>query len=315
MAWLILTILLLIVGAVGLFAVVGNEGGSNGRFWGAITIVAAIGVELLITLIFSIQTLGTGQVGLVYNFAGKLTGTRQEAGVIWKAPWTHIRKESVQINREDFQLGSGGNNNDCQQPTSSTNLGCAVTEDQQEITADLAINYEVDPEHVFDLYKNVGANWRTKLIDSRVLQDFKEVTATYHTIAITNHREQLRRDTLARLKRELAPYSVTVTDFFIQNIGFSQTYQAAINAKQVQVQRAQQAEAKVAQARAEAQQVVQSAEGQAKAIELQGRALRNNPGVLKLRAIEKLNPNAQVVFCANAACPSFLGSLGSLGGK
>lgn len=294
MAWLILTVLLGIAAAVAVFVVIGNEGGSNGKFWGIVSLVVIAGLELIITLIFSIATLSTGQVGLVYNFAGKLTGVRDNPGVIWKAPWTSIRKESVQIQREDFALNKDN---------------AAVTNDQQEITANLAINYEVDPQHVFDLYKNVGANWKQKLIDSRVLQDFKEVTATYHTIDITNHREGLRKDTLDRLRHELAPYSITVTDFFIQNIGFSAAYQNAITAKQVQVQRAQQAEAKVAQSKAEAQQLVQKAEGEAKAIFLQGRALRNNPEVLKLRAIENLNPKAQVIFCANASCPSFLGSL------
>lgn len=166
---------------------------------------------------------------------------------------------------------------------------------------------------MFDLYKNVGPNWKVKLIDSRVLQDFKEVTATYPTIQITNHREQLRRDTLERLRHELAPYSVTVTDFFIQNIGFSKAYQDAITAKQVQVQRAQQAEAKVAQATAEAQQAVAAAQGQAKAISLQGRALRRYPEVLKLRALETLNPKAKVVFCARGDCPTLLGSLAPAG--
>lgn len=294
MAWLILTILLAIAGAAAVLFFVGNDKGSEGRFGAGIAIVFVVGIELIITLIFSISTLGTGQVGLVYNFAGKLTGTKQNPGVIWKAPWTSIHKESVQIQRENFPLG---------------NSNAAVTNDQQEITADLAINYEVDPNHVFDLYKNVGSNWKQKLIDSRVLQDFKEVTATYHTVDITNHREQLRRDTLARLRKELAPYSVTVTDFFIQNIGFSKAYQDAITAKQVQVQRAQQAEAKVAQSKAEAQQLVQQAEGQAKAIYLQGRALRKNPEVLKLRAIEKLNPRAKIVYCSSGDCPTFLGSL------
>jgi regulator of protease activity HflC (stomatin/prohibitin superfamily) len=301
MAWLILTILLGIVAAICVFVIVGNEGGTEGRFWGWIGLVVSGGIWILLSIIFSISTLSTGQVGLVYNFAGKLTGVKDSPGVIWKAPWTSIRKESVQIQREDF-------------PLSDTNA--AVTKDQQEITADLAINYEVDPQHVFDLYKNVGSTWKQKLIDSRVLQDFKEVTATYHTVDITNHREGLRKDTLNRLRHELAPYSITVTDFFIQNIGFSKAYQDAITAKQVQVQRAQQAEAKVAQATAEANQAIQKAKGEAEAIRLQGRALRQNPEVLKLRAIENLNPKAQVIFCANASCPSFLGSLvGSATGK
>jgi regulator of protease activity HflC (stomatin/prohibitin superfamily) len=300
MVWLVLTVIFVVIGAIGLFVFVAAAKGTDGRFGGAITVILALLAEVVLTLASSFALLGTGQVGLVYNFAGKLTGVKTQPGLIAKAPWTSIVKESVQIQREDFVLGAENS---------------AVTNDQQEITANLAINYEVDPQHVFTLYKNVGPSWKQKLVDSRVLQDFKEVTATYHTIDITNHREQLRRDTLARLKQELAPYSITVTDFFIQNIGFSQAYQNAITAKQVQVQKAQQAQAKVAQAHAEAQQAIQFAEGQAASISLVGHALQNFPEVLKLRALEHLSPKAEVIYCANASCPAFLGTLGDSAAK
>jgi len=296
MVWLVLTVVISVIGAIGLFVFVGSGPGGEARFGGAATVILCVLAEIILTLACSFATLGTGQVGLVYNFAGKLTGVKTQPGVIAKAPWTSIVKESVQVQREDFVLGDAN---------------AAVTQDQQEITANLAVNYEVDPQHVLALYKDVGSSWKQKLIDSRVLQDFKEVTATYHTIDITNHREQLRRDTLARLKAELAPYSITVRDFFIQNIGFSQAYQNAITAKQVQVQKAQQAEAKVAQAHAEAEQAIQFAQGQARSIALVGNALQNFPEVLKLRALEHLSPKAQVVYCANASCPAFLGTLGS----
>ena len=296
MVWLVLTVVISVIGAIGLFVFVASEPQGDGRLGGAATVILAVLAEIILTLACSFATLGTGQVGLVYNFAGKLTGVKTQPGVIAKAPWTSIVKESVQVQREDFVLGDAN---------------AAVTQDQQEITANLAVNYEVDPQHVLALYKDVGSSWKQKLIDSRVLQDFKEVTATYHTIDITNHREQLRRDTLARLKAELAPYSITVRDFFIQNIGFSQAYQNAITAKQVQVQKAQQAEAKVAQAHAEAEQAIQFAQGQARSIALVGNALQNFPEVLKLRALEHLSPKAQVVYCANASCPAFLGTLGS----
>jgi regulator of protease activity HflC (stomatin/prohibitin superfamily) len=77
------------------------------------------------------------------------------------------------------------------------------------------------------------------------------------------------------------------------------------------VQAALQAQAKVAQAKAEAQQAIEQARGEAQAIALRGRALRNNPEVLRLEAIDKLNPNAQVVICTGTTCPAFLpGSLG-----
>jgi hypothetical protein len=72
-------------------------------------------------------------------------------------------------------------------------------------------------------------------------------------------------------------------------------------------QQAQQAQAKVAQATAEADQRVAAAKGEAEAIELEGKALRNNPEVLRLRAINALNPKAQVIFCNTGDCPSILG--------
>jgi len=83
------------------------------------------------------------------------------------------------------------------------------------------------------------------------------------------------------------------------------------------VQKALQAQAKVAQARAEAEQQVARASGQAKAnlliaqaqakaLEVKGKALRDNPQILQLEAIDKLSPNASVIICTGTTCPSFL---------
>jgi cytochrome c-type biogenesis protein CcmH/NrfG len=97
-------------------------------------------------------------------------------------------------------------------------------------------------------------------------------------------------------------------DVFVNNVGYSEAYTNAIEAKQVQVQAALAAQAKVAQARAEAEQAVAQAKGEAEAISLRGKALHNNPEVLRLEAIDKLNPNDQVIICTGQTCPSFLPS-------
>lgn len=93
---------------------------------------------------------------------------------------------------------------------------------------------------------------------------------------------------------------------FVNNVAYSPAYTRAIEEKQVQVQSALRAEAKVAQATAEANQRIATARGEATSIALEGRALRHNPEVLKLKAINTLNPKAQIIFCANASCPSFI---------
>lgn len=211
--------------------------------------VIVLVIWLGFTVFLGLHNLGTGKVALLYSFSGKLTGTRENPGTFYTAPWNHVVQENVQTQTETFDLGQGNS---------------AVSKDQQPIYAKLVLNYRVDPKHVLDLYKNVGPNWKAKLVESRVLQDFKEVTATYPTIQITANREQLRIDTRKRLQAELSPYSIDVSDLFVSNIGFSDAYTQAIEAKQVQVQAAARAQAKVAQITAEADQQVAQAEGDKK---------------------------------------------------
>jgi regulator of protease activity HflC (stomatin/prohibitin superfamily) len=209
------------------------------------------------------------------------------------APWQHIKTENVAIQKDVFVFDQSSS---------------AVSKDQQPITATLVVNYQVEPENVVNLYKRVGPAWKTVLLDGRVPQDFKETTAQFTSPQITLNRPALRKITLSRLRRELSTYDIRVVDVFVNNVGYSEAYTNAIEAKQVQVQAALAAQAKVAQARAEAEQAVAKAKGEAEAISLRGKALHNNPEVLRLEAIDKLNPNAQVIICTGQTCPSFLPS-------
>jgi regulator of protease activity HflC (stomatin/prohibitin superfamily) len=118
-----------------------------------------------------------------------------------------------------------------------------------------------------------------------------------------------RKITLAWLRRKLSSYDIRVVDVFVNNVGYSQAYTDAIEQKQARVQAALQAQAKAAEAQAEAQQAVAKARGEAEAISLRGKALHNNPELLRLEAIDKLNPQAEVVICTGQTCPAFLASL------
>jgi len=146
-------------------------------------------------------------------------------------PWQHIRTENVAIQKETFVF-DGSNS--------------AVSKDQQPITATLVVNYEVEPQNVISLYKTVGPQWKTVLLDGRVPQDFKETTAQFTSPEITLNRPALRKITVGRLRDELGKYDVRVVDVFVNNVAYSPAYTDAIEAKQVQVQRALQAQAKVA---------------------------------------------------------------------
>lgn len=248
-----------------------------------------IGIAILVAIswffitgLLMIKTVGEREIGIVYNFTGTIAGKR-EKGWVTIAPWQHMEKENVAIQHEEFLFG----------PENS-----AVSKDQQDIFANLAVNYQIDAENVLDLYSRVGPSWKTIIIDARVPQVFKEVTSTFQTPEITERREALREQTRTRLTDELQEYDIDVVDVFITNLGFSELYSQAIEQKQKQVQDALQAEAKVKQVKAEAEQKIAEARGIAESNRLKQRSL--TPLLVQLEAINKLNPNVQYIVCPPA---------------
>lgn len=301
MFWIISTVILGVAFWGGIISlVVGTS--EDAKFGGGATAAIACVLWIIVSFIVSVHSVGQRQVAIVYNFSGTIAG-KKDPGVVFTAPWQHVKTENVGIQSEEFDLASDNS---------------AVSLDQQTVYAKLFLNFQVEPGHVVDLYKTVGPQWKHILLDARVLQDFKEVTAGFNAADITANRAALRSRTRARLEQELSPYDVRVVDFFIKNVSFSDAYDNAITARNVQKQKALQAEAKVAQVTAEAQQAVAQAKGQAtataeraageaRAISIKGAALKQNPQVLALTAIEKLNPNVQVIYTppgANLFLPS-----------
>lgn len=257
---------------------------------------AAAVIWVLLSGALMFHTVGQRQVGIVYNFSGTISG-KKDPGVITTAPWQHIRHENVGIQSEEFDLDASN---------------AAVSRDQQPIYARLFLNFQVLPKDVVSLYKNVGPNWKHILLDARVLQDFKETTATFDAASVTINRNQLRAKTRSRLEAELGPYDVKVVDFFVKNLSFNGAYNDAITARNVQKQRALEAQAKVAQVQAEADQAadkadgvrratIAQAKGEAEAIRIKGSALRANPQVLTLTQIEKISPRVSVIYIPTGA--------------
>lgn len=257
---------------------------------GILVVIIAVVLWVLLTGWMTVKTVGEREVGIVYNFTGTIAGKRDK-GWVTIAPWQHMEKENIAIQHAEFVFGQDNS---------------AVSKDQQDIFARLAVNYSIDAPNVLDLYRRVGPSWKETIIESRVPQVFKEVTSTFPTPRITEERVALREQTRARLIQELEPYDIDVVDVFITNLGFSDLYSQAIEQKQKQVQDALQAEAKVKQVEAEARQRVAEAEGEAKSnvARARGDASANRlrqrsltPRLIQWEAIQKLNPKVTMIIC------------------
>ena len=257
---------------------------------GALMMILAVIAWITVSGFMMVKTVGEREVGIVYNFTGTIAGKRDK-GWVTIAPWQHMEKANIAIQHTEYAFDKQNS---------------AVSKDQQDIFANLAVNYSLDAANVLDLYRRVGPNWKEIIVEARIPQVFKEVTSTFNTPQITEQREALRTQTREKLAAELAPYDIQVVDVFITNLGFSDLYSQAIEQKQKQVQDALQAEAKVKQVEAEARQRVAESEGEAKAniARARGEATANRlrqrsltPRLIQLEAIQKLNPNVEVIIC------------------
>src|SRR5438093_27286 len=142
MFWLIATIVLGLVGGGGLLW--GWNAPAVERAGGFITAGICLLVWVVLSFFGSLHNVGQREVGIVYNFSGTIAG-KKDPGVVMTFPWQHIKKENVGIQHDEFDLDASNS---------------AVSADQQPIYAKLAVNLQVDPERVVDLYKRIGPGWK-----------------------------------------------------------------------------------------------------------------------------------------------------------
>lgn len=237
------------------------------------------------TITASTESVDTGHVGVLYTF-GQITG-QTEDGLVWHKPWENVKQANVQVQYAYFE-----------------DIAAASAE-TQDVFFDVTINFSVSPVAVQRLYETVGADYYKKLIEPRVYTLFKDEAVAYNAVDVTTKRDELRLAVRQRLVDELSPYSITVSDVLIVNIGYSPQFNESIESKQVATQNALRAQEQVkqkefeaAQARAEAQGVADSilirAKGQADANLLLSASLTDR--VIQYEAIQRLNPNVQTIL-------------------
>lgn len=167
----------------------------------------------------------------------------------------------------------------------------AASNDLQQITATVAINFHVNPQDAAQIYQNIGADYQARVIDPAIQESIKSITANYTAEQLITQREKTREEILALLTTKLQSFGVNTDSLNIVNFAFSQTFNDAIEAKVTAQQNALAAQNKLAQVQFEAQQTVATAKAQAEAIQIQAQAIQQQGGAdyVKLQAINKWN--------------------------
>jgi len=233
---------------------------------------AIIGVAVIVVLLLGnpLGTVGAGERGILLRF-NAVTGTIYDEGLYFR--WPLIERViivDIKIQKEQADA-------------------TAASKDLQTVHSDVAVNFHIGAERVASIYQEVGIDYKQRLIDPTLQEAVKAITAKFTAEELITRREAVRDDIKALLKEKLEPRGIMVDEFNIVDFGFSPSFNSAIEAKVTAEQQALAAKNKLEQIKFEADQRIAEARGKSEAMRVESEALRTNPQILELRALEKWN--------------------------
>lgn len=216
-----------------------------------------------------IVIIGAGERGVVFSSISGLRPTVLNEGLNFRTPFIEsVRKISVRINKDDVKAEG-------------------ASKDLQIVTMDVAVNWRIIPEKVNTVYQQVGDEKEVflRIVTPAVSEVVKASSANKTAEEIITKRPDLKNEIDNRLRERLTAYNIELRDVSLVNVDFSKEFNAAIEAKQVADQQAQQAKFTAIKAEQEAQADINRAKGFAESQKLQQQTL--SPEFLQKIAIEK----------------------------
>jgi len=234
-----------------------------------VVLFAIIGLGALVSSIISIEP---GFVGIVFD-----KQTRDISPIPLHPGWSFVKPFTVQVIELETRIQK-----------EQVKAG-AASKDLQAASTDVALNYRIAPESAPWIFENIGLDYKARIIDPAIQESVKAATATYTAEELIIKRESVRNSIESSLRERLGKYRIEVDTLSITNFDFSPEFQKAIEEKQTAAQLALKAENDLARIKVEAAQIVATAEAEAKAIEIRGKALRDNPALVQLEFAQKWN--------------------------
>lgn len=142
----------------------------------------------------------------------------------------------------------------------------AASKDLQTVQAAIVVNHRLDKTRVVTLFREIGINYVSTVIEPAIQEAFKSGSAKYTAEALITNRSTVSLEIRESIAERLEPFGVIIDAVNITNFDFSTEFNRAIEEKMTAEQRALQAEKELERFKFEAQQKVETAKGEAEAI-------------------------------------------------
>jgi len=168
----------------------------------------------------------------------------------------------------------------------------SASKDLQTVSTEVTVNYRPSPNSVNTLYKEIGLDYESRVIQPAVEEVVKQVTAQYNAAELITKRPQVKADIESEITTRLNVYNIITDVISITDFQFSVLFAQAIESKVEAEQKAQKAENDLIRIEVEARQLEAQAEGlaaaniaeargEAEAISIINQALSTNPNYLE----------------------------------
>ncbi|MFB9952438.1 prohibitin family protein [Rhizobium puerariae] len=281
-------------------------------------IFAVLAIAALSVAFGSWYTIDQGERGVVLRY-GAIAGTA-EPGLGFKLPLIDsVVRISVQSKAAVYEHME------------------AYSRDQQPAVVKLSVNYRIPVDQVASVYEQYGSEdgLLSRLVERKVFEETKTVFGRFNAVTAIQECGRLNQE-IAQAIQDGVRGPVIVDSVQIENIDFSDAYEASIEQRmlaEVEVQKLRQnaerekvqaeitvtqananADARRAEAQAQADAVRLQAQAEAEAIRLRGDAeaqaikargdaLKDNPGLVSLTQAERWDGRLPTTMLPNGAVP------------
>lgn len=236
---------------------------------------------LLLMLFGCFSTIKTGEIGIKTRF-GKIIGSTTNEGIVFKLPFEQIKKINIKVqkyeNEEAFSTS---------------------TKDLQIVNnIKVAINYQIDGSRAVNLFKTVGTNYNTTVLEPAIQETIKAVFSKYTAEEIVTKRSEISLDMNNTLDERVKEYGINSVAVSINNFDFSESYNQAIEKKAVAEQEVETSKNQLEKAKIDAEKKKVEAQGEAEANALLEQSLTDQ--IIAQQFIEKWNGQLPTTMTGDA---------------
>ncbi len=229
-------------------------------------------VVLLVVIFGSYHIVPPGNRGVAVTL-GKVDPVERKEGLTFKMPMV----TSI-VNFPIMQLKADGR-------------AQCFSSDLQTMMVNFTVLYRVPENKVTTLFQQYRGDPYQTLIEPRVQEGMKQVTALFRAEDMVKNREKVKAEVRLNVSKALGDL-ITLNDLIITNIDLSDQLEQAIEQKVVREQEAFAKQFELDKEKKQAEITIVRAEAEAKSVHIKGEALKVSPEVIQFEIAQRWDGKA-----------------------